>query len=99
VLADHPQVHVVNEGANTLDIARNVIDMRVPRKRLDVGTWDVMGIGMGCAIATAVVSGDPVVPPKAIARSALAAWSSKPFAAITMVFLISDGGFQIQKRR
>jgi oxalyl-CoA decarboxylase len=61
VLADHPQVYVVNEGANTLDIARNVIDMRVPRKRLDAGTWGVMGIGMGYAIAAAVVSGKPVV--------------------------------------
>jgi oxalyl-CoA decarboxylase len=61
VLAGNPEVYVVNEGANTLDIARNVIDMRVPRKRLDVGTWGVMGIGMGYAIAAAVVSGKPVV--------------------------------------
>ena len=43
---DHP----VNEGANTLDIARNVIDMMLPRKRLDSGTWGVMGIGTGFAI-------------------------------------------------
>src|SRR6266478_1508611 len=61
VLADHPEVYLVNEGANTLDIARNVIDMRVPRKRLDSGTWGVMGIGMGYAIGAAVVSGKPVV--------------------------------------
>src|SRR5207245_1058283 len=45
----------------TLDIARNVIDMRMPRKRLDSGTWGVMGIGMGYAIGAAVVSGKPVV--------------------------------------
>jgi oxalyl-CoA decarboxylase len=61
VLADKPEVYVVNEGANTLDTARNVIDMRMPRKRLDSGTWGVMGIGMGYAIGAAVVSGKPVV--------------------------------------
>ncbi|CAB3751199.1 oxalyl-CoA decarboxylase [Paraburkholderia solisilvae] len=61
VLADRPDVYVVNEGANTLDIARNVIDMIAPRKRLDAGTWGVMGIGMGYAIGAAVQSGNPVV--------------------------------------
>jgi len=61
VLADKPEVYLVNEGANTLDIARNVIDMHKPRKRLDSGTWGVMGVGMGYAIGAAVVSGEPVV--------------------------------------
>src|SRR5579859_1980846 len=61
VLADKPEVYLVNEGANTLDIARNVIDMRKPRKRLDSGTWGVMGIGMGYAIGAAVTSGQSVV--------------------------------------
>jgi oxalyl-CoA decarboxylase len=61
VLADQPEIYLVNEGANTLDIARNVIDMRMPRQRLDCGTWGVMGIGMGYAIGAAVVSGRPVV--------------------------------------
>ncbi|HLH76555.1 MAG TPA: oxalyl-CoA decarboxylase [Candidatus Binataceae bacterium] len=61
VLADKPDVYLVNEGANTLDIARNVIDMRLPRKRLDSGTWGVMGIGMGYAVGAAVTSGKPVV--------------------------------------
>src|SRR6201999_283305 len=54
VLQANPEVHVVNEGANALDLARNVIDMEVPRHRLDTGTWGVMGIGMGYAIAAAV---------------------------------------------
>ncbi len=31
------------------------------RKRLDVGTWGVMGIGMGFAIAAAVETGKPVL--------------------------------------
>ena len=61
VLADQRDIHLVNEGANTLDFARNIIDMQEPRRRLDVGTWGVMGIGMGYAIAAAHVSGKPVV--------------------------------------
>lgn len=61
VLADRPEVYLVNEGANTLDVARNVIDMKVPRHRLDTGTWGVMGVGMGYAIGTAVETGQPVV--------------------------------------
>ena len=61
VLADKPDIYLVNEGANALDITRNVIDMRLPRRRLDSGTWGVMGIGMGYAIGAAVVSGKPVV--------------------------------------
>ncbi len=61
VLHENPDVYVVNEGANALDLARNVIDMEVPRHRLDTGTWGVMGIGMGYAIAAAVETGKPVV--------------------------------------
>ena len=61
VLREHPNAYVVNEGANALDFARNVIDMHLPRHRLDSGTWGVMGIGMGYAIAAAVESGAPVV--------------------------------------
>jgi oxalyl-CoA decarboxylase len=61
VLEEKPEIHLVNEGANTLDITRNVIEMRLPRKRLDCGTWGVMGIGMGYAIGAAIVSGKPVV--------------------------------------
>jgi oxalyl-CoA decarboxylase len=61
VLDQHPDVYVVNEGANALDTARNVIDMQVPRHRLDSGTWGVMGIGLGYAIAAAVETGRPVV--------------------------------------
>ena len=60
-MAGHPDLYVVNEGANTLDFARNIIDMYEPRKRLDSGTWGVMGIGMGYAIGAAVVSGKAVI--------------------------------------
>jgi oxalyl-CoA decarboxylase len=61
VLHRHPDVYLINEGANALDIARNVIDMQVPRHRLDSGTWGVMGVGMGYAIAAAVETGRPAV--------------------------------------
>lgn len=61
VLAENPGIRLVNEGANALDLTRNTIGMRVPRHRIDSGTWGVMGIGMGYAIAAAVETGDPVV--------------------------------------
>jgi oxalyl-CoA decarboxylase len=35
--------------------------MYKPRKRLDVGTWGIMGIGMGFAVAAAVVSREQVI--------------------------------------
>jgi oxalyl-CoA decarboxylase len=61
IIKERPDAFLVNEGANTLDLARGVIDMYQPRKRLDVGTWGVMGIGMGYAIAAAVETGKPVL--------------------------------------
>ena len=61
VIKERPDAILVNEGANTLDLARGIIDMYQPRKRLDVGTWGVMGIGMGYAIAAAVQTGKPVL--------------------------------------
>ena len=56
-----PDAILVNEGANTLDFARSIVDMYEPRKRLDVGTWGIMGIGMGFAVAAAVVTKHPVI--------------------------------------
>jgi oxalyl-CoA decarboxylase len=61
VIKERPDAILVNEGANTLDLARGVIDMYQPRKRLDVGTWGVMGIGMGFAIAASIETGKPVL--------------------------------------
>jgi oxalyl-CoA decarboxylase len=61
IIKERPDAILVNEGANTLDLARGVIDMHKPRKRLDVGTWGVMGIGMGQAIAAAIETGHPVL--------------------------------------
>ena len=61
VVKANPEAIVVNEGANTLDFARSIVDMYEPRKRLDVGTWGIMGIGMGFAVAAAVTTGKPVI--------------------------------------
>ena len=61
IIKERPDAILVNEGANTLDFARSIIDMYKPRKRLDVGTWGVMGIGMGQAIGAAVETGCPVL--------------------------------------
>src|ERR1700683_4763764 len=61
IIKERPDAILVNEGANTLDLARGVIDMYQPRKRIDVGTWGVMGIGMGYAIGAAVETGKPVL--------------------------------------
>ena len=61
IIKERPDAILINEGANTLDLARGVIDMYQPRKRLDVGTWGVMGIGMGFAIGAAIETGKPVL--------------------------------------
>jgi len=61
IVKERPDAILVNEGANTLDLARGIIDVYQPRKRIDVGTWGIMGIGMGYAIAAAVETGKPVL--------------------------------------
>ena len=61
IIRERPDTILVNEGANTLDFARSIIDIHKPRTRLDVGTWGVMGIGMGFAVAAAIETGKPVL--------------------------------------
>lgn len=61
VIKERPDTMFVNEGANTLDLARGIVDIYQPRKRIDVGTWGIMGIGMGYSIAAAVETGKPVL--------------------------------------
>ena len=61
IIAERPDTILVNEGANALDFTRGVIDIHKPRKRLDVGTWGVMGVGMGQAIAATVETGNQVL--------------------------------------
>ena len=61
IIKANPDAMLVNEGANTLDFTRSIVDMYKPRKRLDVGTWGIMGIGMGFAVAAAVETGESVI--------------------------------------
>ncbi|MBX9845629.1 MAG: oxalyl-CoA decarboxylase [Xanthobacteraceae bacterium] len=61
IVKERPDAILVNEGANTLDLARGIIDVYQPRKRIDVGTWGVMGIGMGYAVGAAVETGKRVL--------------------------------------
>jgi len=61
IVKANPDACLVNEGANALDFTRSIVDMYKPRRRLDVGTWGVMGIGMGFCVAAAAVSGEQVI--------------------------------------
>ncbi|MEL6279315.1 MAG: oxalyl-CoA decarboxylase [Pseudomonadota bacterium] len=61
IMTDQPDTLLVNEGANTLDLARSIINLSKPRQRIDVGTWGVMGIGMGAAVAAAIETGKRVL--------------------------------------
>lgn len=61
IVKANPDAMLVNEGANALDFTRSIVDMYKPRKRIDVGTWGVMGIGMGFAVAAAVETNLPVI--------------------------------------
>ncbi|XP_029445071.1 2-hydroxyacyl-CoA lyase 1 isoform X2 [Rhinatrema bivittatum] len=49
---------LVSEGANTMDIGRTIIQNYQPRHRLDAGTFGTMGVGLGFAIAAAMVARD-----------------------------------------
>lgn len=46
---------LASEGANTMDIGRTVLPNHVPRSRLDAGSYGTMGVGLGFAIAAALV--------------------------------------------
>jgi len=61
IVKANPEAMFVNEGANALDFTRSIVDMYQPRKRIDVGTWGIMGVGMGYCVAAAVVSKQPVI--------------------------------------
>ena len=61
IVKANPDAMLVNEGANALDFTRSIVDMYKPRKRIDVGTWGIMGIGMGYCVAAAVVTGQQVI--------------------------------------
>lgn len=57
----NPDLYLCNEGANSLDDCRDVIDIYKPRHRLDCGTWGVMGCATGYAIGAAITTGEKVL--------------------------------------
>ncbi|MGE5149730.1 MAG: oxalyl-CoA decarboxylase, partial [Rhodospirillaceae bacterium] len=61
IVKANPDAMFVNEGANALDFTRSIVDMYKPRKRIDVGTWGIMGIGMGYCVAAAVTTNQQVI--------------------------------------
>ena len=61
IVRANPEAMLVNEGANALDFTRSIVDMYQPRKRIDVGTWGIMGVGMGYCVAAAVVTKQQVI--------------------------------------
>jgi oxalyl-CoA decarboxylase len=61
IVKANPEAILVNEGANALDFTRSIVDMYQPRKRIDVGTWGIMGVGMGYCVAAAVVTKQQVI--------------------------------------
>jgi oxalyl-CoA decarboxylase len=95
VLKNYPDITLVNEGANALDNARMVIDQYLPRKRVDTGTWGVMGVGMGSCVAAAAETGKPVV---AICGDSAFGFSGMEIETITRynlpvtVIIMNNGG-------
>jgi oxalyl-CoA decarboxylase len=61
IVKANPDAMFVNEGANALDFTRSIVDMYQPRKRIDVGTWGIMGVGMGYCVAAAVETKQQVI--------------------------------------
>src|SRR5436853_4390290 len=61
IVKANPDAMLVNEGANALDFTRSIVDMYKPRKRIDVGTWGIMGVGMGYCVAAAGVTQQQVI--------------------------------------
>ena len=75
---------IISEGANTMDIGRTQMPNNLPRSRLDAGSYGTMGVGMGFAVAAAVVHPDrPIVLWKVTPDLVFPVWRLKPCAAIT----------------
>ena len=95
ILESHPDVILVNEGANTLDDTRDAIDMSLPRHRVDCATWAIMGMGMGSAIGAANATGKSVV---AIEGDSAFGFSGMDFSTIcrfklpVTVVIFNNGG-------
>ena len=94
---------VVNEGANTMDVGRVALQIEEPRSRLDAGTWGTMGVGLGYAIAAALV--DPDRPVLAIQGDSAFGFSGMECEVIArynlrvIVVVLNNGGIYGGDRR
>ncbi|XP_031432489.1 2-hydroxyacyl-CoA lyase 1 isoform X2 [Clupea harengus] len=61
-----PDCVLVSEGANTMDVGRTMILNRLPRHRLDAGTFGTMGVGLGFAIAAAMLERSKSAPQRVV---------------------------------
>ena len=95
ILESNPDVILINEGANTLDVTRDTVDMALPRHRVDCASWSIMGMGMGSTIGAAVATGKSVV---AIEGDSAFGFSGMEFATICRyklpctVVIFNNGG-------
>ncbi|XP_062394051.1 2-hydroxyacyl-CoA lyase 1 [Sardina pilchardus] len=61
-----PDCIIVSEGANTMDVGRTMLLNRLPRHRLDAGTFGTMGVGLGFAIAAAMLERSKSAPQRVV---------------------------------
>ncbi|QDZ22180.1 2-hydroxyacyl-CoA lyase [Chloropicon primus] len=93
----------VNEGANTMDIGRQAIEVNVPRTRLDSGTMGTMGVGLGYAVAAAL--NDPERPVLAVLGDSAFGFSAMECEVIArydlkvVVVVLNNGGIYGGDRR
>ena len=64
-------------------ITHSIVDMYQPRKRIDVGTWGIMGIGMGYCVAAAVVTGQQVIAVEGDSAFGFSGWRPRRSAGTT----------------
>ena len=94
---------LVNEGANTMDIGRQCLEIADPRGRLDAGTMGTMGVGLGYAIAAAL--SDPKSPVLAVLGDSAFGFSMAEIETITryslnvIVVVMDNGGVYGGDRR
>jgi 2-hydroxyacyl-CoA lyase 1 len=97
-----PNAVIVSEGANTMDMARMILDMDKPRHRLDAGTWGTMGVGMGYAIAASTVQKDLVIAIEGDSAFGFSAMECEVIARYQLpvvVFVFNNGGVYGGDRR
>ncbi len=87
---------IIGEGANTMDIGRTQLPNAAPRLRLDAGSYGTMGVGMGFAIAAAVVHPDrPIISvsgDSAIGFSGMEVETACRYRLPVKVVVLNNGG-------